>query len=210
VEYVEVRLMDLDPFVPVGIKAQTMRLLDVFLLHCLLADSPDDTPAEIAELKNNQHLTAARGRESGLSLLRNGREVKLVDWGLELIDAFGPIARRLDAVHGTQDYTAAVQAARAALGNPDSLASARVLARMASQHGNSFISFTRAQSLQARDALCALPFAPALQARFEAMAAQSLRDQQAIEASDSLPFELYRQQYVSPERLVPRREAAVA
>ena len=30
VEYVEVRLMDIDPFVPVGITAPTMRLLDVF------------------------------------------------------------------------------------------------------------------------------------------------------------------------------------
>jgi glutamate--cysteine ligase len=39
---------------------------------------------------------------------------------------------------------------------------------------------------------------------------KSVRDQQAIEANDSMPFELYRQQYVSPERLVPRREAAVA
>ena len=35
VEYVEVRLMDLDPFETVGINAQTMRFLDVFLLHCL-------------------------------------------------------------------------------------------------------------------------------------------------------------------------------
>ena len=51
VEYVEVRLMDLDPFVSVGITAQTMRLLDVFLLHCLLQESPPDTPEEITELK---------------------------------------------------------------------------------------------------------------------------------------------------------------
>jgi glutamate--cysteine ligase len=167
-------------------------------------------PAEIDELKNNQHLTAARGREPGLALLRDGREVKLVDWGIELIDAFGPIAKRLDDVHGTHDYTAAVQAARAAMGDPASLASARVLAAMADKHANSFISFTRAQSLQARDVLRGLPFAPALQAKFEAMAAKSVRDQQAIEANDSMPFELYRQQYVSPERLVPRREAAVA
>ena len=50
VEYVEVRLMDLDPFETVGINAQTMRFLDVFLLHCLLSDSPDDTPQEIADL----------------------------------------------------------------------------------------------------------------------------------------------------------------
>jgi glutamate--cysteine ligase len=45
VEYVEVRLLDLDPFEPVGITAQSLRLLDVFLLHCLLSDSPPDTPA---------------------------------------------------------------------------------------------------------------------------------------------------------------------
>ena len=40
VEYVEVRLMDLDPFNPVGINAQTMRFLDMLLLYCLLAESP--------------------------------------------------------------------------------------------------------------------------------------------------------------------------
>ena len=50
VEYIEVRCMDLDPFEPVGIDAATMRFLDIFLLHCLLADSPPDTPEEIAAL----------------------------------------------------------------------------------------------------------------------------------------------------------------
>ena len=68
VEYVEVRLMDLDPFVPVGITAATMRFLDVFLLHCLLAESPPDTPDEIAAIGRNQQAVAARGREPGLKL----------------------------------------------------------------------------------------------------------------------------------------------
>eukprot|EP01136_Pigoraptor_vietnamica_P040498 Opistho-1_new@12471 len=40
VEYIEVRLMDLNPFEPIGIGASTLRFLDVFLLHCLLTDSP--------------------------------------------------------------------------------------------------------------------------------------------------------------------------
>ncbi|MFN3495523.1 MAG: glutamate--cysteine ligase, partial [Hydrogenophaga sp.] len=44
VEYIEVRLMDLDPFETLGIAAPTMRFLDVFLLHCLLSNSPPDTP----------------------------------------------------------------------------------------------------------------------------------------------------------------------
>ena len=48
------------------------------------------TPAEIAELKHNQHHTAARGREPGLSLLRNGQEVPLTAWGSELVDALDP------------------------------------------------------------------------------------------------------------------------
>jgi hypothetical protein len=80
VEYVEVRLMDLDPFVPVGIKAQTMRFLDVFLLHCLLADSPDDTPQEIARSAATS-TAPPPSAASRPALERDGREVKLTDWG---------------------------------------------------------------------------------------------------------------------------------
>src|SRR5207302_1819348 len=43
VEYVEVRAMDLDPFSPIGITADTVRFLDIFLLHCLLSESPPDS-----------------------------------------------------------------------------------------------------------------------------------------------------------------------
>ncbi len=210
VEYVEVRLLDLDPFVPVGITPQSLRLLDVFLLHCLLADSPPDTPQEIAELKHNQHLTAARGREPGLTLQRAGREVKLTDWGQELVSRFGAIAGRLDAVHGTTAYGQAVAAAQSALADADSLPSAKVLKVMANEYDNSFINFTRAQSVRTRDVLRNLPFAPELQARFEAMAARSVQDQKQIEANDSLPFEIYRQQYVSADRLGINRRAVVA
>ena len=48
VEYVEVRCMDLDPFEQVGISAPTMQFLDLFLLHCLLSESPPDTPRRSA------------------------------------------------------------------------------------------------------------------------------------------------------------------
>src|SRR5213078_4439599 len=54
VEYVEVRLMDLDPFNGIGIAAPTMRFLDVFLLSCLVEPSPRDTREEIAQIGRNQ------------------------------------------------------------------------------------------------------------------------------------------------------------
>jgi glutamate--cysteine ligase len=201
VEYVEVRLMDLDPFETIGITAPTMRFLDVFLLHCLLADSPPDTREEIAELAHNQHLTAARGREPGLALQRGGRDVPLTEWGAELLEQFGPIAAALDAAHGGTRHAEAVRAAGKALADPAILPSARVLEAMAGAHDNSFISFVRAQSERTRTELLALPFSAEERANFERMTQSSIDAQKEIEANDSMPFEIYREQYVSPLRL---------
>ena len=201
VEYVEVRLLDLDPFVPVGITAQTMRFIDVFLLHCLLADSPPDTPAEIAALKANQHLTAARGREPGLMLQRDGRDVPLADWAAGLVAELAPIATALDAVHGGSGYAEALADAQAALAAPDTLPSARVLQTIRRDHGDSFIDFVRERSRNTRAALLALPYGADLKARFDRMAAESVAAQKRIEAADSMPFEIYRREYTSPARL---------
>jgi len=201
VEYVEVRLMDLDPFENVGITAQTMRLLDVFLLHCLLSDSPPDTPAEIAECKHNQHLTAERGRESGLLLERGGQSVRLSDWAGQILAECAPIAATLDQAQGTGDYGQALRQAQAVLADSALAPSARVLAAMQAQPGCGFEAFSFARSEQARDRLLALPWTAAQQAHYEALAAQSLADQKDIEAQDSLPFEDWRQQYMDPRQL---------
>lgn len=210
VEYIEVRLMDLNPFEPIGIDAATLRFLDVFLLHCLLADSPPDTPEEIHELAHNQHLTAARGREPGLLLQRQGKAVALASWGLELLDALPPIARALDALDGGAAHQTALAQARAAWLAPDSLPSARVLAAIRDQHQNSFVRFACSQSGHIRRHLLDLPWSPERQMHHEEMAARSIAQQQAIEAADSLPFEIYRQEYVSPARLGRPRQPVAA
>jgi glutamate--cysteine ligase len=201
VEYVEVRLLDLNPFVPVGITLQNMRFLDIFLLHCLLAESPPDTPAEIAALGRNQHKTAAFGREPELMLERDGQELALTQWGANLMREFEPIAAMLDGAFGSSDYGDALRGARALLEQPQLLPSARVLAVMEKDHGKSFVAFTRAQSQQTKAKLLALPFPAGLEAKFSALSEQSMREQHAIEAADTLPFEGWRQQYTAPERL---------
>src|SRR5438105_10843708 len=85
VEYVEVRLMDLDPFCPIGITPQTCRFLDIFLLHCLASASPPDTAQEIGEIGRNQQSVALRGREPGLALERHGQRANLDDWAKEVL-----------------------------------------------------------------------------------------------------------------------------
>jgi glutamate--cysteine ligase len=205
VEYIEVRCMDLDPFEPVGIAAPTLRFLDVFLLHCLLSDSPPDTPDEIAALGRNQHRTASHGREPGLKLERNGRDVALVDWGVEIIEQCAPIAAALDALHGQTsgggDYSAALAAGRSGLAALDSLPSARVLAAMHSDFADSYTGFVKAQALQTRQRLLAAPWSPEQQARYEQLAQASVAQRRALEAADTVDFETFRQAYLAPETL---------
>jgi len=218
VEYVEVRCLDLDPFVPIGIEAATLDFLDVFLLHCLLDESPPDTPDEIAAMSYNQHKVAQHGREPGLRLQRGDEEVGLVEWGRALLRECAPIAEALDAATsgaaraGAAGQTAGAGAAPAATPHRDALAaaeamlsdptltpSARSLREMVQHFDNSFSHFALAQSLRHHETLLALPFDAQAQARFALMAEESLAEQRRIEAADDMPFETYRQRYLAGE-----------
>ena len=57
--------------------------------------------------------------------------------------------------------------------------------------------------------MLALPYPDQLHNRFTRMAQESVDEQRRIEAADTLPFEVYRQQYLSVERLgLPGQRAA--
>ena len=202
VEYIEVRLMDLDPFEPIGIGADAIRVLDAFLLHCLNGASPDDTPGEIAANARNQHRVAARGREPGLMLEHwQGGERSLADWAGEILAGCASQAEALDAAHGGDAYRSALSRVAERLQRPELCPSARVLTAMDQDFDDSHIAFIRRQSDATRAALLALPFPQALQQRFEKMAADSLAEQARIEAADTLDFEEFRRFYVAPERM---------
>ncbi len=203
VEYVEVRLMDLNPFIAIGIDEATIRFLDVFLMHALLTPSAPDTPEEIAALGRNQHLVASRGREPGLELACQGQQVLLTDWAQAILQGMQPVAERMDALGGNEHaYAEAVALGLERLQQPDLLPSARVLQSIRA-HGDCFISFIKERSLQAQQALREPPLSAAEQARFAQMAQDSIDEQRQIEEADTMPFEDFRQYYVSADRLTP-------
>ena len=199
VAYVEARLVDLDPDSPIGIRAPTMRLLETFLLWCLLADSPPDTPAEAAEVGHNQHTAAERGRAPDVRLQRRGEERGLADWGGEVLLACEPIAAALDAAHASQGYRAALAEAQALLSDPARTPSARVLAALEAFAGKSYPDFVLERSQAHRAALLARPLDGAVAARFAQMAADSIAEQRAIEAGDHEDFESFRRRYLGQE-----------
>jgi glutamate--cysteine ligase len=202
VEYVEVRCMDLDPFLPAGISTGTMRFLDVFLLHCLLSESPPDTRAEIGALGRNQQRAAALGREPGLRLEKGAGTVSLADWGRSLLGECAPIAAALDAAHGGTPYRDALGWAGSALDNPGLVPSARVLAEVRERHDGSYTRFALECSEAHRAALAARPLSRAFEARMQRAADASLEEQRRIEAADDVPFEEYRQRYLAQELLL--------
>jgi glutamate--cysteine ligase len=197
VEYVEVRSLDVDPFSPIGVDPMTMRFLDVFLLYCLLAESPPDTPAEIKLIAQNQYRVAERGREPGLQLSRDGVDIELVDWGRELLGYCASIADALDRANGTPEHRKALSAAEAMLRDVSRTPSARVLRTMHDDGDDSFVAFALARSLAHRETLLATPLDTHAAERLARMADESLARQRDIEASDDMPFEEYRKRYLA-------------
>ena len=204
VEYVEVRLMDLDPFEPVGINAQTMRFLDVFLLHCLQTDSPPDSPEEIVALSHNQQAVAERGRQPGLMLECGDTQISLKDWGRTIVQEMRPLAQQLDAAHGGTLYLQALDAALHGLDQPDTLPSARVLGVMQKDFNGSFVAFVRAQSERLKRDTLAAQVPAGKSERFKTLAEASWADQNKIEAADTMPFDGYLKTYLDPKRLIAK------
>jgi len=209
VQYVEVRCLDIDPFEPVGISAETARFMDAFLLYCTLQDSPlfgDD--GNCRHSAGNFALVVREGRRPGLRLDRAGVPVALADWGHELLDRIGACAALLDTAYGSRRYVQAVAAQRAKLDDPEATPSARVLAALRDQ-GCSFHEFALAASGRHAQALRADGLdAGALQA-FRDEAQQSLQRQQALEAGDTEDFDSYVARYHAALRPpMPRRSAA--
>jgi glutamate--cysteine ligase len=195
--------MDLDPFEPVGIGAATMRFLDVFLLDCLLRDSPPDTPAEIRAIGRNKLRVASRGREPGLTLDRDGREVPLRDWADGLLDDMQAVAEALDRARGGTLHAAALADARAGVADPERLPSARMLRVMRERYDGSYFRFVLEASLRHAEALRAQPLTPAEALEFDRLAAVSLEEQRAIEAAEQLPFDRFLERYLAPASLEP-------
>jgi glutamate--cysteine ligase len=201
VEYVEVRLMDLDPFAPIGITAVTCRFLDLFLLHCLLSESAPDTPDEILEVRHNQQTIAVRGREPGIKLQRNGAHTPFVDWAKEIVGECAPLAARVDELSGGSAYGEACGEMAQRIADPGSTPSARVLHAMARNHDNSYVRFALIESTLHKATLQHLELPREVRERFNRLGAESLQNQREIEAADQLDFETFRQRYLAPNLL---------
>lgn len=187
IEYIEVRCLDLDPFATGGIGAETIRFLDLFVLHCLLAESPMVDEHEYRENLENQSRMVYRGRDPALTLQRDGGEIGFGEWAGELLDALAPIATLMDS-HGSgsgpRDYAEALATMRARVADSALTPSAQILAQLR-ERGETFYEWAAARAVEQRDDYCARPLPAERQQAMMAEAAQSLADQAALESASA-------------------------
>ncbi|MBD3642186.1 MAG: glutamate--cysteine ligase [Marinobacter sp.] len=193
VEYIEVRCLDLDPFSPLGVNREQIDFLDLFLLDCLLSDSPRISDAECERLDDNYKDVVARGRDSDLTLCREGSRIPVMDAASGLLDRLESLAEVLDEWTGSTTYASALTAQRNSLA--DGVPSTRVLDAMRAS-GLGHRDWVMEMSLRHQQALRDEVMAPDVLEAFRAMSRDSLAEQAQMEAHDTQPFEQFLADYL--------------
>lgn len=192
IQYVEVRCIDINPFLPLGIDLPQSQFLNSFLVFCALQDSPVFSGDACPETRKNFLTVVNQGRAPNLQLQRDGQAVSMHSWATELFDGIQVCAELLDQAYGGQEHQQALAQQRAKLVDVNLTPSAQVLNAMR-EKSCSFTELALALSRQHADNL--RDPAPELVQRYQELATHSIEQQQRIEAADSISFDEYMAAY---------------
>lgn len=199
VEYIEVRALDVNPFSAVGITAEQMRFLDMFLLYCLLEDSPQLDADAQAVTEQNLKKVVTDGRRLNLELDQQGHPRLMQDWAEELFAELSPIAAWLDEAYQSSEdtersYQAVLKQFYLSLLDPARTLSGKMLA-MLQENSQECDGVNLQLAALYRQQLLSGEYQYYSTADFLKMAENSLAEQQQIEAADTIDFAGYLQQY---------------
>ena len=98
IEYVEVRGIDLSPNSLTGISKSEMRLLDVFLIHCLITESKSVSQSEYDEMNKNYVTAIHSGSDLDQKLSFNGSGLSIRNKISDISNELLMIAKELNSV----------------------------------------------------------------------------------------------------------------
>lgn len=194
IEYIEVRCLDLDPFQPLGIGADEVRFLDLFLWYCLLADSPFMEPEDCSRAARNQALVVEEGRRPGLSLESPTGPRSLEAAANELLGEIEVLAAALDTVESSTHYRDSVAAQREKIRDSERTPSGRTLCEMRDKR-LSFSEFGMAMSETHNAFLRDRDIDPDTGKRLDQEVGDSIARARALEEDDGTDFESYLEAY---------------
>ncbi|HVP33083.1 MAG TPA: glutamate--cysteine ligase, partial [Steroidobacteraceae bacterium] len=183
VEYVEVRALDVSAFDPVGVNQNKLRFLEAFAAFCAVAPSPPIDQGAQLEFDRNHVMVARRGREPGLKLRFDGRDVDMKTWAGEILDAMQGTCELLDHGDAARPYSAALAVQSQKLADAGATPSARLLKEMRDT-GESFFDIALRMSRTYKSYFTELqPLNEARSREFAVEADGSLEAQARLEAA---------------------------
>lgn len=194
IAYLEIRSIDVNAFDPLGINEEQLRFLEIFVLFCLLKESPVLSADEINEIDMNLLQVAHMGREPGITLSSNDESVGLQEWATELLNAMSGVAQLLDDAHDSRFYTQSLSRQAECALDPDLTTSARMLNQMR-DNGEGFFDFAKRMSMKHYKYFNSLTLTDERKRLFESTAAHSLAQQLTIESEETIDFDEYLKRY---------------
>lgn len=196
IAYVELRLLDSNPYDPAGISLAQIRFLECFMLWCLLNPAAPFDTADYNEANHNRLRSACCGLSADFHLFRQRRKTAARDWADEILQSLLAIAANLDKAAGGDDYQSAMQAQIDANRGLAPRLPEQVQQDLATQE---FLDWGAALQNRHQNALSA-PIPANIAAQLRRQSAQSLQDFAAIEAQAArqIGFDDYLAHYFDP------------
>ena len=199
IEYVEIRSLDISVDDPAGINQNTMRFMEAFLIYCLLEDSPFFDDDALEETKRNQTETAREGRDPAFRLVRDGQDIGLREWALEILDKVLTIAGQIDSQENSECYAQAVRLMYGLVEDPAVTPSSRLLDELHGK-GSSFFDYAISMARSHSEYFASITaMSPERREEFTRETADSAERQRDIEVGETISFEQYLANYYAAE-----------
>ena len=190
IEYIEVRCIDINPFMPLGIDEETIRLIDTFLVNALTTHSPLCDETGQRRNKENLKRVVNLGRDPNLMLSTATGEVALRSLATDLLDNMAETAQLLDSAIGGNNHARAIADAKTKVLNPEATPSGRILREMREKNMPFWrLALNYSQGWHAD--FLSRPLDDIVRAELETAASVSITQQQALEKTAQPDFDDY-------------------
>ena len=125
IDYLEVRLLDLDPLSVQGVNKETLYLVHLFMIYTLLKENKEITYKDQEEFFKNHDMVALKGRNEESVIHENGVPVLLKDKGREILSEMDEIVEILFS--NNEEFKNVIKRALEKINNPHDTISEKLI-----------------------------------------------------------------------------------
>lgn len=189
IEYIEVRILDLNPFIPTGISEEQIKFLDVFLITCLFDSDTELSQAEKNIIKKNEHLIVTQGRNPKLKLhTTDNKQITNKKRIADLGDKLLAVAASLDSANSDTDYYQTIIDELAKLETFDQLPSTKIINKILTED-KCFFDIAMTEAIKTKDYYKNKNLSSEVKHHLEKIAEDSLIKQKEIEDNDLISLD---------------------